>query len=171
MVIHGGAFTGSLSPNEQLIQLSDLVPTILDETGIDDPELREQSQGQSFHPSASGRRSYAFSEYLSPQPPVETLADRFEPLPADARAYDRTLRAVRTDEYKLIVGSDGLRELYHTASGPDEHLERSADESDRADRLERKLDEWLASFTHAETETDAEISDATEERLAEPGYL
>jgi arylsulfatase A-like enzyme len=68
MVIPGGAFTGTLSPNDQLIQLCDLAPTVLDETGVEDAELREQSQGQSFHPSVTARRSYAFSEYLSPQP-------------------------------------------------------------------------------------------------------
>jgi len=171
VVIHGGTFTGASAADDRLIQLPDLVPTLLDTTGVDDPELREQSQGQSFHPSASGRRTYAVSEYLSPQPPVETLADRFEPLPVHARAYDRTLRAIRTDGYKLIVGSDGLRELYHVASDPDERHELSAERPERTEQLEAKLTEWVESFAHAEADTETEISGATKERLAELGYL
>lgn len=171
LVIHGGPFSGGASTDDRLVQLPDLVPTLLDVTDIDAPELREQSQALSFAPNTSDRREYAMSEYISPQPPVETLKARFTDLPDYAYEYDRTLRAIRTDDYKLIVGSDGLEELYHVASDPDELVDCSATEPDRTAQLRQQLDGWLNSFTHAETDTAPAIDDATKERLAELGYM
>jgi arylsulfatase A-like enzyme len=170
LVVHGGAFEGG-NRNDELVQLPDLVPTLLDETGIDARTLREQSQACSFHPSSSGRRKYAMSEYLSPQPPVETLDDRFGPLPEYAYDYDRTLRAIRTDEYKLIVGSDGLEQLYHVASDPAERNDRSATEPEQVAELKQTLDEWLESFEHADSDTESEISSSTKARLTDLGYM
>jgi len=171
LIVHGGGFNESSGSNDELVQLVDLVPTLLDETGLEMPSLRAQSQGRSVHPAASGRRTYAVSEYLSPQPPVATLRGRFGPLPEYASDYDRTLRAIRTDEYKLVVGSDGLERLYHVASDPGERNDCSESEPERAAELQRSLEEWLGSFTHADSETEPAVSNAAKARLTELGYL
>lgn len=170
VVIHGGAFTGGQT-TDRLIQLHDLVPTLLDETGIDAPALREQSQGRSFHPDADAEREFAVSEYIAPQPPVETLEARFEPLPEYAKNYDRTLRAIRADGYKLVVGSDELEMLFDIAEEPREETEISVAEPEQVEQLKRQLEEWSESFTHASRDTEAEISGATRERLADLGYM
>jgi len=170
LVVHGGAFNRGPSVDDRLVQLPDLVPTLLDATGVDAPELREQSRAHSLAPDAPRRRECAIAEYVSPQPPVETLESRYGPLPDDVAASDRTLRAIRADGYKLITGSDGLRELYHVAADPGETVDRSDDEPDRARRLGRRLDEWLGSLTRAATDTAPSISGATEARLAHLGY-
>ena len=171
LVVHGGAFNYRASKSDQLVQLLDIVPTLLDETGIEARALREQSQGLSFHPEANGRRKHAISEYISPQPPVETLHARFGDLPKYAYDYDRTLRAIRDDEYKLIVGSDGLVKLFHVASDPAERNDCSASEPERTEKLERELAEWLDSFDHATSDSETEVSGATKERLADLGYM
>jgi arylsulfatase A-like enzyme len=171
LIVHGGAFSGGPSADDRLVQLPDLVPTLLDVTGIDAPALREQSQARSFSPATAPRREYAISEYISPQPPVETLEARFSTLPDYAHAYDRTLRAIRTDDHKLITGSDGLQELYHVASDPNEAVDRSDEKPDHTARLQHRLDEWLDSFTHADPNTAPTINDATRDRLAELGYM
>jgi arylsulfatase A-like enzyme len=171
LIVTGGSFDTGSATSDQLVQLPDLVPTLLDETGIEATALREQNQACSFHPSNSGRRKYAMSEYHSPQPPVETLAARFGSLPKYAQAYNRTLRAIRTDEYKLIVGSDGLEELYDVADDPDELIDRSEVESEQVANLAQTLGEWLDSFEHTEAKTESSISGATKARLADLGYM
>jgi len=119
LVIHGGAFTRGETVDD-LVQLTDLAPTLLDAAGIDAPEFREQAQGQSFHPDADTKpREYAYAEYLAPQPSMEALEKRVGELPESVYEYDRSLRAIRTDRWKLIRGSDGTRWLYDIENDPD----------------------------------------------------
>lgn len=47
---------------------------------------------------------------------MEALEQRVGDLPKRVRKYDRSLRAIRTDEWKRIRGSDGSIELYHVAT-------------------------------------------------------
>ncbi len=171
LVVHGGAFNDGPAHSDQLVQIPDIVPSVLDETGIDAPELHEQSQGVSFHPDASERRSSIFAEYISPQPPVETLEANFTGISEYVSLYDRTLRAIRTEEYKLIVGSDGSEELYHVAEDPTERTELSDHNPERTEALRSDLECWLSSFEHAAADTATELSGATKERLADLGYL
>ncbi|MGN8213126.1 sulfatase [Halococcus salifodinae] len=170
LVVHGEGFgTGQ---NEDLVQLTDLAPTLLDAAGIDAPELREESQGQSFHPAAETEpRECAIAEYMAPQPSMDALEQRVGNLPAEVRRYDRSLRAIRTDDWKLIRGSDGSHELYHLADEPVEQTDLAAENADRVAALDDCLDDWLASFDHAEATGDVSMTDATEARLEDLGYL
>ena len=45
LVVHGGSFADG-GTVEDLVSLTDLAPTLLDEAGIDAPEFREQTQGR-----------------------------------------------------------------------------------------------------------------------------
>jgi arylsulfatase A-like enzyme len=144
---------------------------LLDEVDIDAPEFREQAQGVSFHPNADETREYAAAEYLAPQPSMEALEKRVGDLPEHVYRYDRSLRAIRTEEWKLIRGSDGSRRLYHVASDPGESEDVSADHPDIVARLEADLDEWLDSFEHADRSGDVEMREETRARLEDLGYL
>lgn len=51
---------------------------------------------------------------------MDALEKRVGSLPDHVHEYDRSLRAIRSTDYKLIRGSDGIREVYHAAEDPDE---------------------------------------------------
>ena len=171
LVIHGGSFTGGGTVDD-LVQLTDLAPTLLDEVGIDAPEFREQAQGRSFHPDADTEpRDRVVAEYMAPQPSMEALEKRVGDLPAHVYEYDRSLRALRTEEWKLIRGSDGSRRLYHVASDPEESEDVADENPEVVSRLEGELDEWLDSFEHAEHTGDVSMREETRERLEDLGYL
>ncbi|MDB2253506.1 sulfatase [Halorubrum ezzemoulense] len=171
LVIHGGAFTGGKTVDD-IVQLTDIAPTLLDAAGIDTDEFVEESQGRSFHPDAETEpREYAFAEYLAPQPSMEALAKRVSDLPEEVYEYDRSLRAIRSKNWKLIRGSDGSIELYHVADDPGELENLASERSEKVSELESELDAWLGSFEHADATGDADMSDSTKDRLEDLGYL
>ncbi|MFC7153885.1 sulfatase [Halomarina halobia] len=169
-VIHGGGFRGGR--RDELVQTLDLVPTLLDAAGLAAPELRDQAQGRSLHPTASDPpRSAVFAEYLGPQPSPEALEARFGSIPDRVRAFDRTLRAVRTAEEKYIRGGDGTEWFYRVDEDPEETANLAAEAPGRTRSLARRLDDWLGSFEHAEVAGEVSMSAGTRERLADLGYL
>ena len=171
LVIAGGAFDGGGTVDD-LVQLTDLGPTLLDAAGIEAPEFREQAQGQSFYPEAENEaREYVFAEYLAPQPSMEALEKRVGTLPDDIRRFDRSLRAVRSQEWKLIRGSDESTELYNVADDPGESTDLSEVYPERAEALSTNLNEWLDSFEHADIDGNVAMTDETANRLEDLGYL
>ncbi|EJN57916.1 sulfatase [Halogranum salarium B-1] len=171
LIIHGDGF-GQGTTNDDLIQLTDLVPTLLDAAGIDDSAMQSQIQGRSFHPeSEAPTREYLISEYMAPQPSMDALKKRVGTLTDELQRYDRSLRSIRTKEHKLIVGSDGSREFYHVANDPAEQEDLAGRVEQRADELEDELEEWLASFEHAETDGTVSMSNDAKSRLEDLGYL
>ena len=171
LVIHGGSFTGG-GTVEDLVSLTDLGPTLLDDVGIDAPEFREQTQGRSFHPDAEiGPRDRIVAEYLAPQPSMDALETRVGDLPEHVREYDRSLRAVRTDRYKYIRGSDGSQELYDVRDDPGETEDLADTNGDVVAALDVTLEEWLDSFEHADLSGDVEMREDTRARLEDLGYL
>ena len=171
LVLHGGSFTGG-GTVEDLVSLTDLGPTLLDDVGIDAPEFGEQTQGRSFHPDAEiGPRNRIVAEYLAPQPSMDALETRVGGLPEHVREYDRSLRAVRTDRYKYIRGSDGSLELYDIQCDPGETEDLADARGDVIADLDATLEEWLDSFEHADLSGDVEMRKETRARLDDLGYL
>lgn len=173
LVVTGGSF-GPGTDTDRLVQLVDLAPTLLDEAGIDAPAAREQFQGRSFHPSSAvPERERVYAEHVAPRPTVQTLERRYGQLPPDLYALVRALplRAVRTDEYKLVLGSDGSRSLHHVVDDPRETEDVVERRGDVADRLEEQLEMWLASFEDRITRSSTDISAESAERLENLGYL
>lgn len=170
LIMHGGPFTGGKT-SDDVVQLTDLAPTLLDCAGINAPEFRSTIQGVSMHPNAEDARVHAFAEYLAPQPSMEALNRRVRSVPGSVRRYDRRLRAVRVGDWKFIRGSDGSRELYDISTDPDESINLVENQLELAECLEADLDRWLDSFTHADTDGSVKISAETEERLEDLGYL
>ncbi len=169
LIVTGGPFDGG-GQRDAFVQLLDLVPTLVDTTEISAPELVMQAQGQSFHPdSATTPRQAVYAEHIQPQPTVESLEARFGELPDRVRAFDRSLRAVRTDDATYIRGSDGSRRLYLAG---DETHNRLADRRALAARQDTQLDGWLGTVERDRTtKTAVDMSPATEQRLADLGYI
>lgn len=170
LVIVGGLFDAN-HDRDGLVQLLDLPVTLLDAAGIDAPLFRRQQQGRSLHPYIeSDPREAIYAEYLAPQPPLDVLESRFGAVPESVRAYYRCLRTVRTKRWKYIRGGDGTHELYRIDRDPRETTNRVDENPEIANQLMARLDQWLASFDHADTNDAVEITDSTLERLAELGY-
>lgn len=158
---------------DQLIQLVDLPPTILDALGIEAPKAREQFQGISFYPeSGTGQtREFAVAEYMAPQPSMEALEKRVGKLPENVLKYDRSLRAIRTNQYKYIRGSDGSKELYDIQNDPEEMNNIAEEKSGITESLDSKLDQWLDSFEHTDHTGKVSMDEDTKARLEDLGYL
>jgi len=169
LYIHGGPFEDD-EINDS-VQLLDLPPTILDILDIDAPEARDQFQGVSFHPDADDTREYAIAEYIAPQPSMEALEKRIGDLPEHVYTYDRSLRAIRTHDYKYIRGSDGSQELYALETDPEETANIADTHDEVVADLDAKLDEWLDSFEQAESDGETTIDEDTKTRLENFGYL
>ncbi|NIC00387.1 sulfatase [Halobacterium sp. R2-5] len=171
LVVDGGSFHGRGELTD-LVSLVDLAPTLLDEAGVDAPAARESFQGQSFHPDADAdSREFVVSEYVEPQPSMDALERNVEDLSEHVYQYDRSLQAIRTEEYKLVRGSDGSRELYDVGADVGETENVVGEASAVADDLESTLDDWLASFKRAATDESVTISEDRKERLEQLGYL
>ncbi len=169
LVIHGQRFEPASNTNE-LLQLLDLFPTLLDLAGADAPEARKQAQGRSLLARETPRESVC-AEYVSPQPSMEQLEERFGEIPERVYEYDRSLRTIRTEEYKYIRGSDGSEELYDVEQDPEERFDIASTEPDISTELAADLDEWVESFDHAEREGAVDMTEATKGRLRDLGYL
>jgi len=102
---------------------------------------------------------------------MAALEKRVGKLPEDVRLYDRSLRAIRTDRYKYVRGSDGAQELYDVRSDPTETNDIADTERDIVDELDEQLDAWLDSFEHAESAGEVAMDDDTKSRLEDLGYL
>ena len=172
LIIHGGEFSDAGVRADRLVQTADLAPTLLDVAGIEAAELRGASQSLSFHPTDGQQsRSQVIAEYMCPQPPITVLEEQFDDVPEHLYEYQRSLRTVRTEAYKYVRASDGSEWLYDLRGDPGERHDISAVSPRRTAELAASLDEWLGSFDAAEADGSVDISDATEDRLADLGYL
>jgi arylsulfatase A-like enzyme len=171
LIVHGRGFGGN-STVDQLVQLTDIPPTLLDVAGVDETAFNSECQGKPLpSPAAPSTREFTVSEYLAPQPSMSALQRRVGELPPEVYQYDTSLRAIRTHEWKLVRQEDGSTELYDLSEDAME-IENVVDEyGDIAETLEEQLDQWLDSFEHATPGTGAEMSEETKNRLEELGYL
>ena len=170
LLVHGEGFEAGRV--NDLVQLTDIAPTLLDTAGIDTPEMRGELQGRSFHPDSEAiPRAHVVAEYMAPQPSMKALRGQVGALSEDITRFDRSLRAIRTDEAKLIRGSDGGREFYDVRNDPGESTDVTARSPDEVAKLEKSLDDWLDSFEHTTTSESVSMSASTEARLKELGYL
>ncbi|MFC4988880.1 sulfatase-like hydrolase/transferase [Saliphagus infecundisoli] len=169
LIIHGGRFN-QVGDSDKRIQTLDLFPTILDIAGLTIPE---QAQGTSFHPNSStASRDQAIAEYLSPQPSIASLSDQTGIPEEELDEFGRSMRTIRTEEYKLIRGSEGDISLYNIEDDPNEQTDKSSEEPGVRDELINRLDAWLESFEQTTArERDQEMSKGTKQRLEDLGYI
>ena len=171
LVLHGDAFTDGEELTD-LVSVADIAPTLLDAANIDAPEARAEFQGQSFHPGAEpDPREFLVAEYMGPQPTMEALEQHVEELPEHVFELDRSLRAIRTEDWKFIRGSDGSTELYDLDADPTEGRNLAADRPEQVEALSERLDDWLDSFEAADSEEDVSLDPERKAQLEELGYL
>lgn len=172
LVVTGGPFTGGATRSDELVQNLDLTPTLLDVAGIDAREARREFQGRSIHPDADTQdRRAVFAEHIAPRPPIDVLEDKYDHVPEKLYDLQRTIRAVRTERFKYVSGTDGTEELYDVVSDPGEQNDISSTRPERATELDATLTEWLSSFERAETDGRVSVDQATEQRLSDLGYM
>lgn len=153
-----------------LVSLTDVLPTVLELIGCDLREYPEM-QGKSLLPF-DGKEVHAhiFAEFGRPQYMLKRLAARYPE--CDFSRYDRGLRCVRTKEFKLIVRSDGVNELYHLASDPGETNNLIEQRPQEANVLRLALEDWLTSFKPAPSSLPTRQDDLViMKNLQELGYF
>ncbi|MFC7071582.1 sulfatase [Halovenus rubra] len=171
LIINGGGFAGGTTIDE-LVQLPDLAPTLLDAADIDAPQFRKQMLAKSFHPqSETEPRDFVVAEYMAPQPSMEALEKRVGDLPDTVYDYNRSLRALRSDRWKLIRGSDDSMKLFDLKNDPDETSNIARTEDELREELNGELDGWLDSFEQANYSGTVEMQEGTKEQLEDLGYL
>jgi arylsulfatase A-like enzyme len=140
-----------------MVSLTDLLPTVLDLFGME--PAGEHVQGTSLVPF-DGRtyHDHIFGEFGRPHYMLKRLPVRFPN--HDFSHLDRGLRCIRTDRYKLILGSDGTEELYDLEKDPGERRNIAAAQPEIAGDLRATLADWVRSM---EATDDGRTAEAQEE--------
>lgn len=141
----------SSAPGQRItaaVENADVVPTILDYSGIG----RDDLDGESLRPLMEGA-------------PPKT--------PALAFSAQTTLRSADDGRWKLLVDLDsGRRRLYDLAKDPTERIDVADRYPNRAARLDTALDAWLERNREARFDpTTIERSKRVEQSLRAMGYL
>ena len=152
--------------NDDQIQNIDILPSLIDSVGFN----RENAtfDGVDVFPDSKTKREYTYSEYLEPQPSIQTLINRFGNV--GVKKYDRSLRCIRTKKHKLIEFSSGEVELYDVEKDPAEMNNVYYGNDDIAkDYLSRLNDKFgpIETCTKSGFEIDKEIK----KRLEDLGYF
>lgn len=120
------------------VQTNDVFPTVLALAGSD----RAAPPGsRSLLAPGEGRR-HTFAEFARPKIFLEMMARRFPG--ADYAGFDRSLRAVRGDGFKLIRPSKGEVELYDLRHDPDERRNLAPERPEVVERLGAVLEAFEA---------------------------
>lgn len=152
-----------------VVQTVDLFPSILRFTHVPSGSL--QLQGASLLPRAMDRakQPFAFAEYNNARA-VDKIQRRF-PGFSNPLFRMKTLRAVRSADLKLIVGSDGSRELYNMKADPGETNNLYSQSPEEARILEAVLNKWSASFQASRFYRQEDISKEALDELRALGYV
>jgi arylsulfatase A-like enzyme len=150
-----------------LVELRDLFPTVLELAGIE----QQFDDGISTNSILDGSdREYCISEYATPQPSMEALKEKVgEDISDSVAKYDRSLRSIRSKEYKLVESSRGECELFSLKDGESEDV--SEREQPRLSELSSLLEDELGSFDYQTHSNGQEMSTSAKSRLEDLGYL
>jgi arylsulfatase A-like enzyme len=153
----------------QINQTIDIAPTILELAGLNTKNLEPQGQ------SLVGKRDtngHAFAEYDNARA-VDKIERRFsrEGFPPNPIYRRKVLKAVRSQDWKLIWGTDGTRELYFISNDPHEQHNLYESHPDQAKQLQGVLAKWLASFRPSRFYRQEEVSREALEELKALGYV
>jgi len=136
---------------KELIQSIDIMPTLLEATGIEAPH---QAQGRSFIGlMTSGDFSLSLHKYIF----TESLE----------------AKSIRSREWKLLIGFGRGKKLFHLSSDPEEIHNVYSQNQDIAKKLETELNLWessLISYKDKEYPFSPEIDKAGQERIRKTGY-
>ncbi|WP_255150135.1 sulfatase [Halorarius halobius] len=143
---------------------------ILSDYGINDDSFQAQQKGTPLHYESLTERTIV-SEYLNPMPPISRLREKSENGDFDVSQYDRQLRAVYDDEYKLVRGTDGYQALYDLSENPHESKNIIETSPLKSTELEEMLDKWVKSIQPECASLTDSTNEQLEDRLSNLGYL
>lgn len=154
----------------QIVQSLDIYPTLLGLVDPGAPEL-DAVQGESLLPATldSRRRGFAMAEYPEPQPPIEVLR-KLSP-GFDGAGWDRSLQSIRTEEWKMILGSDDSAELYDIGADPGELRDVAQSHPKVVETLQQVLLRELGPIGAATKKADKDLDPEVLARLRALGYL
>lgn len=163
---------------DNLVELRDLYPTILDLCGVDAtlPESVSSfplSEDGYIDETTIGDREFVFAEYTVPQPDVDELRSRTDDEEQLSFLYslDRSLRCLRTRDFKYIRGYDGSVELFDLNSDPSETNNIAENHSELVTDFEERLDTKFDSLERSTGARLEDIGDGARDRLEDLGYI
>jgi arylsulfatase A-like enzyme len=114
---------------------------------------------------------YICAEYGPPFADIKAL-ERFNPhmlLPSLRNKYNRSLKCIRSDDFKYIIASDGEEELYNLKKDPEENKNIIKELPEKAEELKSILIKELKGYPLKKTMPAFE--DKMKKRLQELGYF
>ncbi len=157
---------------DSLVQLTDIVPTVLDVTGLRAPEQdrlfgkslvdRGEGVGHEFIAAEwEGRIPFFLRRTLGESRAAEKVGVFKEPF-----------TMIREGRYKYIARSGGRNELYDLETDPTESNNLVPEEPSIAEALGRKLDDWKESAAaHAPEKVEYTMDAEVRRHLEKLGYL
>jgi len=131
---------------DTIVQTHDIFPTILEILGIDDEKYWKNVQSQSLLPIIKGEpgRGFAVAEGFRPLGAIGGILNQNPDV--DIRFFNRDLKCICCNGYKYIWSSNGMDELYHVDSDPDEQNNLIHNQPEIAQDLYKRLKDFLLSI-------------------------
>jgi arylsulfatase A-like enzyme len=158
---------------QEYVQLTDIFPTILRLLGVRPGHFGLSLPGRAIDPPSLCARQAVpvVAEYIGNGYTAEANDPTFD---FESSRYCRTYKALYRGGFKLIMASDGSRELYELGSDPEEGRNLAEERRDLVGRLSEHLAEWELSNPSSSVPAsvgDQELDAIVEERLRALGYL
>jgi arylsulfatase A-like enzyme len=151
------------------VQTLDLFKTLLDLVGVEAPPSSSRDMFRE-----SDRRPFTVAEYGTPRTPHPRYLTRYGLTKGDLGGFERGLVTIRTDTHKLIIGTDGSRELYAWREDPKEECNLASEHPEMVADLTAMLQSWreeMGASLGECVEDGWNIDPETASRLEALGYL
>ena len=164
------------STTDKLVEIRDLYPTVLNLCEVELPTDKSVSSFSLLDGSglnSNKGREEVFAEYTVPQPDVDQLRSRTDN-PGRLKflnLLDRSLRCVRTRNWKYIRGTDGSEKLFDLDSDPGETTDISETNPSVVSELQEKLDSSFEPLSDRFGEKMEEVDAGARQRLEDLGYI
>ena len=160
------------SKDWDVVQLTDIFPTVLRIVGIDSEVY--PSQGFDLLKKNSRKDRIIFTEYYYPNQAMRAFKEQFRSNP-NLDKYKRRIKSIIYENKKLVWGTDGKYELYDLAIDPDEEHNLIDKKINLKQEMLNKLETIVSKFTLDDEKQSGKpgsiLDKETEEALRSLGYL